>query len=339
MKSPDISVLILTCDRPTELAATLHDLTKQSRKINELIVVNNSRLEEPTLSVVADQGRLTSSQVVYLRGSPVFGTASGRNAGLDESTGDIVFLFDDDLRFPTRDYLELVCKVFEDDRVGSIGAVTTPAAPPDAHVWSVRVRLQARRLAKLLFGIDSLRPGTVTRSGIQATLPVVTRADMDWLQGGVSAIRRDVADRVRFDEGLERVPLALSEDVEFGLQVRRRWRIRFLGTTFAVNGHVRRGTVTQWLDDEARYELIARNYDRINRRHRPGTINRLAFWWAMTGIGIERIAAIAFRQPRARQAWQGYVRGIRAVLAGDDCVDQPIRTVERIVLGDTSNPA
>jgi GT2 family glycosyltransferase len=340
MKTTDISVLILTCDRPTELAWTLQDLAKQSRRINELLVVNNSRVEQPTRAIIEDLGRLTSSYVLYLRGSPVFGTASGRNAALGESTGDVVFLFDDDLRFPTRDYLDQVCRVFEDDANGSIGAVTTPAGPTEAPTWYVQARLRARRLAKLLFGIDSLRPGSVTRSGIQAKLPKAAHADVDWLQGCVSAIRRDVAESLRFDEGLERRPLALSEDVEFGLQVRRRWRIRFLGDTFAVNGHVgRQGTATQWLDDEARFELIVRNYDRINRRHRPGTINRLAFWWAMAGIGIERIAAMAVRQRSAKSAWRGYVRGTRAVLAGDDSVDQPTRTVERVVLSGVSRRA
>ena len=312
----------------------LRDLVRQSRKITQLLIVNNAREEQPTRRVVEDLGRLISSRVVYLRGSPVFGTASGRNAALEESTGDVIFLFDDDLRFPTADYLDQVCQVFENDANGSIGAVTTPAGPAGAPAWAGRVRLAARRFAKLLFGLDSPRLGSVTRSGIQAALPTVAAADMDWLQGGVSAIRRDVAVSLRFDEGLERRPLALSEDVEFGLQVRRRWRIRFLGSTFAANGHVRRqGTATQWLDDDARYELIVRNYDRINRRHRPGRINRLAFWWAMVGIGTERLAALAVRQKSARSAWRGYIRGIRGALTGDDRVDQPTRTVERLVLG------
>lgn len=334
-----ISVVILTCDRPSQLASMLGDLAKQSRKISQLLVVNNAQVAGPTRRVVEDLGCLASEQVLYLRGSPTFGTASGRNAALDEASGDVVFLFDDDLRFPTRDYLDQVCQVFESDVVRSIGAVTTSAGPIGALGLADRTRLRARRVVRWLFGLEPSREGMITRSGFPGRLPAAGDADVDVLQGCVSAIRREVAQTLRFDEGLERRPLALSEDVDFGLQVRRRWRIRLLGDAIAINGHMgRNGTATQWLDAGERYELIVRNYDRINRRHRPGKVNRLAFWWAMVGIGIERLGARVLRRPSAGLAWRGYCRGVKAVLAGDDRVGKATRTVERVVLSRLPKP-
>jgi GT2 family glycosyltransferase len=327
-----IAVVVLTCDRPGELSVMLRDLAKQSRGVSQLVVVNNARLEQPTRDVVEEFGRRASPELIYLRGTPVFGTASGRNAALREAVGDVVFLLDDDLRFPTRDYLDRVCRVFENDRSGLIGAVTTSAGPVTPLGFGGRTRLQARRIVKRLFDLEA-RQGGITRSGFQGGFPSLGDGDVDLFQGGVSAIRREVAKSLKFDEDLERRPFAMSEDIEFGLQIRQRWRIRLLGDVIAVNGHARPGRTGAWLDASERYELMVRNHDVINRRHRPGMINRIAFWWAMVGIGIERLAALTVRQRDAGWAWRGYRRGIRAVLMRDRGIDRTVRTVERVVLG------
>lgn len=327
------SAVILTCDRPDELAEMLAGLAAQSVRIDEILVVNNSRLEKPTRDVLERCSQSLSISIIHLRGEPVFGTATGRNAALAQCTGEIVFLFDDDLVFPDRRYVESVCRVFDEDPERAIGAVVTLADPPLVRSFPTRLRHIGRRLAKASFGMDALQPGSVTRSGFQVSMPRGKVMDVDWLQSGVSALRGEVAHSVRFDTGLERRPLALSEDVEFGLQIRRRWRIICLGTAFAVNGHLKRGgTAKQWLDDESRYELIVRNYDRINRRHRPGYINRLAYWRAMSGIGLERLVARALRSPGAVAAWRGYTRGLREVLGRRDGVVLPERTVKRELL-------
>lgn len=328
------SAVVLTCDRPDELAEMLAGLARQSLPIHEFVVVNNSRLEAPTRKVLDRCSRTLSISISYLRGEPVFGTATGRNAALAACTGEIIFLFDDDLVFPDRRYVEKVCRVFDEDPGHAIGAVVTLADPPVTLPLSSRVSRLGRRVAKAFFGMDGLRPGSVTRSGFQVSMPRGRIMDVDWLQSGVSALRGEVAESTRFDTGLERRPLALSEDVEFGLQIRRRWRIVCLGTTFAVNGHTKRGgTANQWLDSEARYELIIRNYDRINRRHRPGHFNRLAYWRAVSGICLERVLARALGSPGAAAAWRGYIRGLREVARGRDVVVLPKRTVKRAVFG------
>jgi GT2 family glycosyltransferase len=337
-RGPKISAVILTCDRPAELAGTLRDLDKQTRSIDQFVVVNNSADEAPTRSVIKRFGEGVRAQVVYLRASPVYGTASGRNAGMSECIGDIIFLIDDDVAFPDSSYVDMVCRVFENDLDLRVGAVTTLAESMESGSVARRARHALRRLGKGIFGMDSLQPGAVTRSGLQVAMPVGRVMDVDWLQGGVSAIRKQVARAVWFDVGLERVPLALSEDVDFGLQIRRRWRIVCLGTVYAVNAHRSRGgTARQWLSDSMRYELIVRNYDRINRRHREGRGARSAYWWAMYGVGLERLVALVVQPRRAWPAWKGYVHGVECVLRGADRVVVPPRRVQRMLMGDNLN--
>ncbi|MGH2382745.1 MAG: glycosyltransferase family A protein [Candidatus Limnocylindria bacterium] len=322
--------MVLTCDRPQELAQMLAGLASQTVQISEIVVVNNSKVEEPTRATLERRSRSLSIPIIHLRGDPVFGTATGRNAGLAACTGEIVFLFDDDLVFPDARYVEKVCRVFDDDEERTIGAVTTSAEAPVAASYTTRVRRLLRRVGKAIFGMDGTRPGSVTRSGFQVSMPSGRVMDVDWLQSGVSALRGEVAQGVRFDTGLERRPLALSEDVEFGLHIRRRWRIVCLATTFAVNGHLkRRGTATQRLGDEARYELILRNYDRISRPSPTWAMNRLAYWRAMSGICLERFVALGLCRPRAVAAWRDYVGGLRAVVRGRDVVELPERRVKR----------
>ena len=161
-----ITVVVLTCDRPRELSVMLQDLATQSRGVNQLVVVNNARDERPTRHVIEEFGCRASPEVIYLRGRPVFGTASGRNAALREALGDVVFLLDDDLRLPTRDYLDRVCRVFENDPNRLIGAVTTAAGHVGPAGFLDRWRTQARRLVKRLFDLEA-HEGGITRSGFQ----------------------------------------------------------------------------------------------------------------------------------------------------------------------------
>lgn len=333
-RPPLISAVVLTRDRPSELAAMLADLARQTMSIDRYVVVNNASDPGPTRRVLARFGAHSGAAVIQLRGQPTFGTASGRNAGLEEcsdGSDGVVFLFDDDLRFPDRRYVERVCDLFAADVAGTIGAITTSAGPPDQQTSADRVSHLLRRMAKGFFGLDGLRPGSVMASGFQVGMPGRCVRDVDWLQGSVSAVRAEVARTVRFDEGLEHRPLALSEDIDFGLRVGRRWRIVFDGTTMAVNGHAARGgTARQWLSSAQRYELIVRNYDRINRTHRPGRLGRIAFWRAMAGIGLEQIFAALVS--RNAEGLRGYRRGLRAVLSGSDGAPPRRRQVERLVI-------
>lgn len=328
------SALILTCDRVSELEQTLDGLRNQTTAPSQYVIVNNSADASPTRRVIEQFAGTVHDRVVYLRGDPVFGTASGRNAALDECTEEITFLLDDDLSFPDDAYLERVADVFASDSAGTVGAVTTRASPPSTPRLGLLLASALRRTLKTIYWMDGGRPGAVKRSGFQVPLPSTGRRDVQWLLGGATALRRGVVQSIRFDEGLELRPFAVSEDIEFALQLRRRWRIVFDASTYAVNGHQRRGgTGRQWLDLAGRYELIVRNYSRINQRHMPGRLNRLAYWWAMAGIGGERLAALASRRHDAVPGWRGYVRGVRAVQGHAPGAPNPKRVVHREYFG------
>ena len=92
-----ISVIIPTCDRPEYLPETLRSVFAQSRKPDEVIVVNNGKLPLKLESEFAS--RVTVYDIV-----PYAGAAHARNFGAAVAAGDyLAFLDDDDLW--NRDYL------------------------------------------------------------------------------------------------------------------------------------------------------------------------------------------------------------------------------------------
>ncbi len=106
-----VSVVIPTCDRPDRLARALASVAAQTRRADEIIVVDNGRKAIATDALPAG--------VIVERLAPRIGASRARNAGLERAQGDYVaFLDDDDL--------------WEADYLARIGdAVARADTPPD----------------------------------------------------------------------------------------------------------------------------------------------------------------------------------------------------------------
>jgi len=122
--APDVSVSIIvaTCDRPTDLRNCLRQLTTQiTQRPFEIIVVDNRPHSRLTAPVVSEFPGIILVQEVRP------GSSYARNAGIAYSTGAIVVTTDDDVTAPP-DWLEKLLVPFADPQVMAVTANILPIA-------------------------------------------------------------------------------------------------------------------------------------------------------------------------------------------------------------------
>lgn len=301
------SVIILTRDRVEDLADCLRALAAQTVVPDEVILVDNSSDTVTYNYVDQARGELAFS-VLYNRGYPSLGTATGRNRAVDRAQGEIVFFLDDDVVLIDPQHIATILSIFHRDEGQEIGGVGWPGSP---LTLGRRLKHCPRIALKTLFVLDcSHRCGRVLPSGFRSWWPSRT-AWVQCLPGGTSAWRRVVFDEFRFDPGFENMPYAMCEDQDFSYRVGRRWKLLWTSTVTACHKKsAAGGRLTQY----EHYLSLVCNHDYFMRKNLGRAVNHLAFWWAMVGVFLNCLALLVVRPTRDRfGGLLGFLQGVRQV--------------------------
>lgn len=298
-RSRGVSLVLCTYRRAASVRRFLDSVVRQTRPVDELIVVDASPDAE-TEAVVGDFARIPG--LTYWRvEDPLRGLTRQRNFGLDMVTRDLVGFFDDDVVLDDR-CLEHMERAHRTSKglvgVGCFAEVPTKPTP----LW---------RLRRLLGVVPHLRPGSYTRTGISVPWrfqgPTEGLVDGDWLPGCAMMIKTDVALKVRFDEGL--VGYGQGEDLDFSLRLRQRGRIAMAGLAHCQHLHAPAGRPDAF---KLGHMEICNRYVIWRRVHRnPRLTDRLAFAyaWSLDTLMLARDAV------RPRDAANG-IRRIAGRLLG-----------------------
>lgn len=115
-----VSVVICTRDRPESLARCLRALVELSPAPHEILVVDNAPATDATCRLVSQM-----PDIRYIP-EPRPGLSWARNAGVRNSTGDIIAFTDDDVEFHP-DWLRRLRQKFDDPKVISVTGLVLPA--------------------------------------------------------------------------------------------------------------------------------------------------------------------------------------------------------------------
>ena len=107
---PKISILILTWNRKSELSYSLRSVLQQTLKEVEIIVVDSAS-SDGTEEMI----RTSFPQVNYLRLPYNLGVIEGRNIGIANCKGELIFFLDDDAFLLELDALARIYEAFEED--------------------------------------------------------------------------------------------------------------------------------------------------------------------------------------------------------------------------------
>jgi glycosyltransferase involved in cell wall biosynthesis len=278
--------IIATRDRPDDLLRAVESLVAQTVVPRELCVVDSSA-ETPTRDHIEELCSRAGLHLDYLHPAPR-GLTVQRNIGIDRTTGDPVFLIDDDVWLAPDCHEEILAEYarWGPELGGVRAAPMDPARPPWYSVWWRR-----------LFGIGGwwpeasgrLRPG-VYIEGVSESSGV---RRLDCFTGYFMSFRRKVFEFERFDEVLS--GYSDKEDIDFSFRVSRRFAL--VQTPRARCRHFRSSTSRLSSHQLMRAKVANQFY--LHRKLMPQDFrHRLALWWALVGtLTLNAGRAVRGRDP------------------------------------------
>lgn len=287
---PEISVVVITRDRPRWLRRCLESLARQSRPPAEVIVVDSSHGRESEAVAAA------FPDVRYLRfPGGRRGMPAARNLGIREARGEVVAFLDDDCE-ASPGWLEGLAAAYRDPTVaGAGGRVVDPVIT----------------LGRIRRFLSSGEPWAEPDDGDPRP------ADVDFLQGGNMSFRREVLLAVGgFDPRYTGSNYREETDLCFRLR-RRGFRLVYVPDASVTHLRAPRADgIGRSADDPRREFYHARNQTYFVLKNYGLAVRPLALYVGRQTL--ERTLAAA-RRPSARAlAWWGaHLAGKAAgVLAG-----------------------
>jgi glycosyltransferase involved in cell wall biosynthesis len=199
-----IAFVVATKDRPASLARLLASLEAQTVRPAELIVIDGGAESVEALCSVA-----RPFPVRHFRCLPPSSTRQ-RNAGIDAAGPGMPFIgfLDDDVLLERRAVEEMM-KFWTGAEADVGGAAFNMMNHPPLRASRWKSLPVTERL-----GIYSRKIGAVTRSGFQTMIGTVGETTVTaWLPSGAVVWRREVLDRLRFDEWFS--DYGYLEDLDF----------------------------------------------------------------------------------------------------------------------------
>jgi len=290
-----ISVIICTKNRHADLANALTSLAQQTHQPDEVIIVDASQqAAPPTIHQLLQEFAAHK----YLRTAP--GLPTQRNRGIDQSHGDLVFFFDDDVLLEA-DYVAQIARVFEQDQTQRYGGGMGQIYPRRRRApWLHRL------LAQIFMLGTSGGSGRLRLSGF-VSFPHGTQVfkEVEALSGCCMVYRRKALQNHHFDETLG--GYAYMEDVDLSYRVSREYalfyepaaRLHHLSSPTA-RGHQR-----------LRAKMLVCNHHYLFKKNFPQTFQRrLAHAWSLFGLAVRMIL---YRSP---EGLLGVVDGWCTIIAG-----------------------
>ena len=131
----EISVIICTYNRASELHATLHSwlMVLGTGPAVELIIVDNNSTDD-TQSVGEAFGRSYPYPVRYVR-EPKIGLSNARNRGIEEARGGVVAFVDDDVNFDANWLNEILAAFKNRPNASRVGGKSIPSFEKEKPAW------------------------------------------------------------------------------------------------------------------------------------------------------------------------------------------------------------
>lgn len=298
-----ISVIVPTKGRGNKILKCIDSILNQTLLPNEIIIVDSSKNVNLD-AVLKRKFPLVHPKIVYIHSGVCL--AAARNLGVQHSSGDIVFFFDDDVVLD-KNYMKEVVKIFLNDKERKIGGVMGNIT---------NIRRDASSLGAMLnrlFFLSHFGNGKNTFSG----LPTFVHGEgkvirTDFLSGCMMAYRREVLREFVFDEKLGKIGgYCYLEDVDFSYRVSRKYTLLY--TPFAKLEHH-----PSWLrmigDNQMmkNRQFIFNHFYLFKKNSPKHLLNVFAFYVSVFGYLI--VTLLFSRNPKAVIGW---FQGIRDIASNE----------------------
>jgi len=212
----NLSIIIPTYNRAHDLEECLDSIRGQTRKPQEIIVVDDSDNED-TLNLIKSRIEDFKSQKIilkFVKNEKERSSAIARNQGLNASSGNIILFLDDDVIL-FNDYIEHILELYEhkDDCLGVQGHI----------ILKDRLNKFQNFLNRFIFYNYAEKNGCRVLPSTCITYPYTLDKiiSCSWLAGSNQSYRRYVLDEFRFDENFKRY--SWREDVDLSYRMYKKY--------------------------------------------------------------------------------------------------------------------
>lgn len=258
---PTVSVIIPTRNRADDLRSTLADLVAQTRRPEEIVIVDQSAIP----SFDPDGFPIP---VKYIHAPQVSGAAVARNTAIDQATGDLWVFLDDDVILEPQ-YIEEIVRAYSPEITGVSGIITNYSVPPFLC-----------RLFEALFVRGPFRDDRQPIYWPADQLRFKGPQPVRQFTGAVMSFRAAAVGNLRFDPNL--VGGSLAEDIDFCARLPRGSQLVIAPKARLIHKRSAVGRTTEhWLaaHSQSSFYMRERNWHR-------GWADDLAFVWLQLGYTL-----------------------------------------------------
>ena len=301
-KTSKISVVIPTKNRFPDIIKCIESILVQTLLPDEIVVVDASDTQE--LNSKIKEFKSEKTKFVYVHTKP--GVCYQRNIGIEKSSGDIVFILDDDTILD-KDFIREIVNVFENDKENKIGGVQGDIIgikknQSRSFVYSILAAIYRTiniTLANIFF-LYKVGNGKFRLSGFPTYPWGVNKVlNVECLSTCNSAYRGEVLNEFKFDENIY-----YMTDDDFSYRISRKYQNVYTPYAKLIHNVSPAGREKQYTK---RKRLIQGHYY-LFKKNFPQTIqHRFAFYMSIIGLFVMEIMSMM----RTRNA-----DGLRGLAAG-----------------------
>ena len=164
-----------------------------------------------------------------------------------------------------------------------------------------------RDLIKIIILQEGIKKGKILPSGYRSQMPDINNInrlkEVEWVNGGNFAVKRDVMERFKFNEDMETLPYVLGEDLELSARIGKKYKI-FISSDLKLL-HLRAPSGVK-INQRQRFKSMVTTFYRIARIRG----NKFAYWWGIFGLTASRIVLLPFSFSTAVSELKGINDGI-----------------------------
>lgn len=277
-----ISVIIPTKNRADDLRRTLDSLARQTRRPEEIIVVDQS--SSPSLP-----SKTVPVSMNYIHNPHISGLTEARNVAMDRATGDVLLFLDDDVILEPQ-YVEEILLAYSPE-VGGVSGIIT----------NYRLPSLARRLFENVFVRGAFHDHRQAIYWYADDLRLSGPQRVNQFTGAVMSFRLAAVRGLRFDTKL--TGGCLAEDIDFCARLPRGTLLVIAPKARLLHERSSVGRATgHWLEEHAQSSA----YMRTRNWHR-GWGDGLCFAWLQIGYGV--MAAIGSLKRGSLEPFRAWRRG------------------------------
>lgn len=305
MSKKDISVIIPTKNRIEALLVLIDSIKKQKNVIvKELIIIDQSKTNSKKIINNCLDGYKT--KLIYVHNDKITGLTQARNCGLKFSTGDYIFMFDDDLEL-FEDFMEIMISKLDKhkDLYGLCGLQYLKKEKSKLYLF-------IRNMTRLgAFNINF--PSKVKFKYKNDNIVLMRK-----ISGGITVYKSEVFKDFTFDENL--IKYSLGEDYDFSFRVSQKY---FLGKCFdaiAYHHHNQSGRLNLKKTFDARVCFFSYFYEK-NIKNNDFKFKKISLYWLMFGIFLNSlcISIVKFNFDAISGFFNGVFR-VKNNYLGADCI-------------------